>query len=131
MVKPCYLEIEEKLIGLDCIVAFETASDYLGICKSTHQRPTYCIYSRKNLGISEVECTLVESYADIEYKEIRGLKVTTPRQTIIDLITNDRDDQVILESLANWYFSHNESFEGLPESIIAPYIDDAIFYYDC
>ena len=131
MVKPCYLGIEEKLMDLDCIIAFETASDYLGICKSTHQRPAYYVYSKQNLGVSEVECTLVESYANIEYKEIRGLKVTTPRQTIVDLITNDRDDQVILESLANWYFSHNESFKGLPEDIITPYTEDAISYYDC
>ena len=118
------------LNNLDCIIAFESAASYLGL-DNIEDRPKIYVYSKQNLGVSEVECTLVESYTNIEYKEIRGLRVTTPRQTIVDLITNDRDDQVILESLANWYFSHNESFEGLPEDIITPYIEDAISYYDC
>lgn len=135
MIKPCYVEIEEKLKGVDCVLAFETASDYLGTNCMTHQRPSFCVYSTKELNMEGVECTVVDSYDNIEIIEERGIRCTSVTQTLIDLLRYDRDDQVILESIANWYFKHSESFEGLSlpddvKPIFDSYADDAIHYYD-
>lgn len=49
----------------------------------------------------------------LEYKECNGLLCTTVKRTIIDLLEQNGDEQIITESLANYYEEHNESFEGL------------------
>lgn len=37
--------IREKLYRVDCVLAFETASDYLATNKMTHQKPAYWDYA--------------------------------------------------------------------------------------
>lgn len=130
----CSGDIRLKLTGVDCVLAFETASDYLGTNAGTHQRPAFYVYSLKELNIEGVECTVVDSYDSIDIVQERGMYCTSVEQTLIDLLRNDRDDQVIVESMADWYFSHNESFEGLniPDDIkelFDSYIEDAVDYY--
>lgn len=130
----CSDDIQTKLCGVDCVLAYETASDYLGTNAGTHQRPAFYVYSLKELNIDGVECIVVDSYDNLEVVYERGMYCTSVTQTLIDLLRNDRDDQVIVESMADWYFSHNESFDGLeiPEDIrelFESYIEDAVDYY--
>ena len=117
-------------------MAYETASDYLGTNKMTDQRPAFYVYSLRELNIPGVECTVVDSYDNMDIVDDGVLRCTSARQTIIDLLRNDRDPQVTIEALADWYFAHGESYEGLniPEDIQAEfddYADDAIHYFDC
>lgn len=42
-----------------------------------------------------------------------GLVCTTVNRTIIDLLEQNGDEQIITESLANYYDEHHESFDGL------------------
>lgn len=135
LINSCYSDIEEKLRGIDCVLAFETASDYLGMNAGTHQRLAYYVYSLEELNLEGVDCTILDSYDSLDILEERGMRCTSRTQTIIDLLSHDRDDQVILESLADWYFSHNESFNDLviPDNIkdlFNEYKYDAIHYYD-
>lgn len=99
--------------GVDCILACETAADFLGISNGCLQRRVYIVYAKQELGLPDVQCILVDSYDGIAYEERLGILCTTPEQTIMDLIVNDRDDQVIYESMADWYFTHGETFDGL------------------
>jgi len=123
--------------GSDCVLAFETAADFLGINNGiAWHRPSLFVYSLQPIELDGVQCIVLDSYEALEIQEIGGIRCTSVRQTIFDLLRYDRDDQVILESLADWYFDHNESYEGLdvPEdirSIFDSYADDAIHYYDC
>ena len=41
------------------------------------------------------------------------MKCTTVSQTIIDLLEQNGDEQIITESLANYYEENSESFDGL------------------
>lgn len=127
--------IREKLHGVDCVLAFETASDYLATNKMTHQRPAYYVYSTHELNIPEVECTIVNNYDSLDIVEERGMKCTSVTQTMWDLLRNDRCQQVTIECIADWYFRHNESYDDLevPEDIkdlFWDYAEDAKYYFD-
>lgn len=127
--------IREKLYGVDCVLAFETASDYLATNKMTHQRPAYYVYSTHELNIPEVECTIVDNYDSLNIIEERGMKCTSVTQTMWDLLRNDRCPQVTIECIADWYFRHNESYDDLevPEDIkdlFWDYAEDAKYYFD-
>ena len=135
MVEPVYKQIEDKLVGVDCVLAFETASDYLATNKMTHLRPAFYVYSLRELNISGVECTVLDSYDNLEITEQRGIRCTSETQTMWDLLRNDRDPQVIIECIADWYFKHGESYSDLdvPDDISElfwDYAEDAKYYFD-
>ena len=126
--------IRNTIFGYDCVLAFETASDYLGTNKMAY-RPKLCVYSLQELNITRVDCNLIESYSDLEIVELDGIRCTSARQTIWDLLRYDRDQQVIVEAIADWYFKHNESFDDLNipadlQETFNSFVDDAIHYFD-
>lgn len=126
--------IKNTIFGYDCVLAFETASDYLGTNKMAY-RPKLCVYSLQELNITGVDCSLIESYSDLEIVELDGIRCTSARQTIWDLLRYDRDQQVIVEAIADWYFKHNESFDDLNipadlQETFNSFVDDAIHYFD-
>lgn len=61
----------------------------------------------------------IHSYSEEEAQEKdvivkRGIKCTSVNQTINDLLSDENlDEQVIMESLSNYYYEHKESFEGM------------------
>lgn len=135
MLKSLHDNIREKLSGVDCVLAYETASDYLGTNKMTHQRPAYHVYSTHELNIPDVDCIIVDDFSNLNIIEERGMKCTSVTQTMWDLLRNDRDQQVIIESIADWYFRHNESYDDLEvpddiHDIFWEYAEDAKHYYD-
>ena len=58
--------------------------------------------------------TKVENFDGIEYVRENGMMITTVNQTINDMVADEENDpQPLLEALSNYYFSHNETFDGL------------------
>lgn len=60
---------------------------------------------------------------------------TTINQTIVDLLERDGDEQIITESLANYYEEHGQSFDGLdiPKHLsprFEKYSEWAMAYYE-
>jgi hypothetical protein len=130
-----HLDVENTVRNVDCIVAMESAASYLGI-DNMPNRDVLFVYSLEQLNIKGVVCTIVDSFDSIDFIEQNGIRCTSVKQTIYDLLRYDRDDQVIQESLADYYYSHDESFDGLdiPDDIIdifESYREDSIHYYDC
>lgn len=127
--------IKEQIAGLDCVLAFETASDYLGTNKMAY-RPLIYIYATEDPHREGIDCTVVDSFEGMDIVERNGVRCTSERQTLFDLLRNDRDSQVTVEAVADWYFRHDESFDGLDvpadiQDVFDSYVDDAIHYYDC
>lgn len=82
-----------------------------------------------------VVCEIVDSYDRLDVVEIDGLRCTSETQTMWDLLRNDRDPQVIIECIADWYFKHGESYSDLdvPDDISElfwDYAEDAKYYFD-
>ena len=125
--------VHDLLIGQPCVLAYNTAADYLGL---------------SNGGLREHVEIFVEHHIDIpttkqfitllkekNIQKVRGLWVTTLEQTIIDLLEYDDDNQIIQETMAAYYFEHDESFGDLKipphlKQLYEKYADWAIHYYD-
>ena len=105
-------QLRNLLADVECVLAFDTAADFLGLtnggCRSAAQ-----IFVDKKQDIDGAEQILVPSLETLVCEKRNGLLCTTVNQTIIDLLEQNGDEQIITESLANYYDAHNESFDGL------------------
>ena len=110
------------------VLAYDTAADYLGM---TNLSEVFNIELFVESPISELNGNdgYIQHIVDIskkDYSMVKGLNCTSPNQTVIDLLRRDGDQQVIQETLADYYFSHNESYDGL---IIPPDIQESFNKY--
>ncbi|GFI47155.1 hypothetical protein IMSAGC019_02478 [Lachnospiraceae bacterium] len=127
-------QLRNLLANVECVLAFDTAADFLGLTNGGY-RALAQIFVRKKQNIEGTEQILVPSLKALVCEERNGLVCTTVNQTIIDLLERNGDEQIITESLANYYDEHNESFDGLevPEylwSRFEKYKAWAIEYYE-
>lgn len=105
-------QLRSLLTGIECVLAFDTAADFLGLTNGGY-RPVAQIFVNKKQNVDGTEQILVPSLDDLECEERNGLVCTTVNRTIIDLLEQNGDEQIITESLANYYDEHHESFDGL------------------
>ncbi len=105
-------QLRNLLADVECVLAFDTAADFLGLTNGGY-RSAVQIFVNKKQKIDGTEQILVSSLEALACEERNGLVCTTINQTIIDLLEQNGDEQIIMESLANYYDAHNESFNGL------------------
>lgn len=105
--------LRDLLKDAPCILAYDTAADYLGLWSGSTNPHTAKIYVCKPLNIEGTTEYLLPSFDVVEHENRLGLLCTTVNQTINDLLRADGDNQVIQESLADVYFSNGESFDSL------------------
>lgn len=105
-------QLRNLLADVECVLAFDTAADFLGLTNGGY-RSAAQIFVNKKQNIDGTEQILVPSLETLVCEEQNGLLCTTVNQTIIDLLEQNGDEQIITESLANYYDAHNESFDGL------------------
>ena len=127
-------QLRRLLANVRCVLAFDTAADFLGLTNGGY-RAVAQIFVDKKQNIEGTEQTLVPSLETLKCEEHNGLKCTTVNQTIIDLLEQNGDEQIITESLANYYEENNESFDGLKipmhlQSRFEKYRVWAIEYYE-
>lgn len=104
--------LRDLLKNVKCVLAFDTAADFLGLTNGGY-RPVAQIFVDKRQNIEGTEQILVPSLEELECEQRNGLICTTVNRTIIDLLEQNGDEQIITESLANYYEEHGESFAGL------------------
>ena len=105
-------QLRNLLADVECVLAFDTAADFLGLTNGGY-RSVAQIFVNKKQNIDGTEQILVPSLETLVCEERNGLLCTTVNQTINDLLEQNGDEQIIMESLANYYDAHNESFDGL------------------
>lgn len=127
-------QLRNLLANVECVLAFDTAADFLGLTNGGY-RALVQIFVSKKQNIEGTEQILVPSLKALECEEQNGLVCTTVNRTIIDLLEQNGDEQIITESLANYYDAHDESFDGLevPEHLwsrFEKYKTWAVEYYE-
>lgn len=127
-------ELRALLTNVRCVLAFDTAADFLGLTNGGYRNKAQIFVDRRQ-DIDGTEQFLVPSLEVLECEERNGLKCTTVNRTIIDLLEQNGDEQIIMESLANYFDEHNESFDGLviPEHLqsrFEKYSSWAMEYYE-
>ena len=105
--------LRDLLKDAPCILAYDTAADYLGLWSGSMYPQTAQIYVTSPLHIAGTTEYLIPSLNAVDHEKRLGLLCTTINQTINDLLRADGDNQVIQESLADVYFSNGESFDSL------------------
>lgn len=127
-------QLRNLLANVECVLAFDTAADFLGLTNGGYRALAQIFVSKKQ-NIEGTEQILVPSLKALECEERNGLVCTTVNRTIIDLLEQNGDEQIITESLANYYDAHDESFDGLkvPEHLwsrFEKYKAWAVEYYE-
>ena len=77
--------------------------------------------SQKNIHRLMLSKLRLVLFQEKDFQNRQGLLCTTVNQTIVDLLEKNGDEQIITESLANYYEEHGQSFEELviPEHLNA------------
>ena len=122
-------QLRSLLTDVECVLALDTAADFLGLTNGGY-RDVVQIFVDKKQNIEGTEQILVPSLENLECEERNGLV-----SVIIDLLEQNGDEQIITESLANYYEEHNESFDGLDmpghlQERFEKYRDWALEYYE-
>lgn len=130
-----YNDYLRKLLNeIPCILAFDTAADYLGLTNGGYREKAQ-IFVMEEQPATDTEQIKISSFAEKECQNRKGLLCTTVNQTIVDLLERNGDEQIITESLANYYEEHGQSFVGLdiPEHLrerFEKYSEWAMEYYE-
>ena len=127
--------LRDLLKDVPCILAYDTAAEYLGLSNGYSYHDNAQIYVLSPQHIEGTEEYILPSFDVVSYEECNGLLCTTINQTVNDLLRADGDNQVIQETLADIYYSNGESFATLQiEDELMPlfnkYKDWAIEYYN-
>lgn len=103
---------EAMIKDRDVILAFESALEQHNLTNGNFNSKIN-VYSSKPLS-NPFKVHLVDNFEGIDYVDVRGLKTTTLNKTFNDMLSfDDIDSQILAESLSNYYYEHNESFEGI------------------
>lgn len=78
-------QLRNLLAGVECVLAFDTAADYLGLTNGGCREVAQIFVSEKQ-DVEGTEQILVPSLDDLECEERNGLVCTTVNRTIIDLL---------------------------------------------
>lgn len=95
------------------------------------------VYAIQKGKYDNINYNIVESFDNIDYEIINGVKCTTFKQTINDMLADfdNTDELALTEALADYYHEHHRSYDGLeidPEnqSVFDYVSENAKSYYD-
>lgn len=73
------------------------------------------VYSLEKEEYDDVQCHIIPSFDEIDYLKFGNTLCSTANQAINDMLSDfdNIDETILVEALSKYYFSHNESFDGL------------------
>ena len=123
--------------GKDWVLCRSSALEFLGLFGGYLNSKQIEVYSKEPTDYDNVEYKLVDSFDDLSTVNLNDVRCTCVNQTINDMLSDfdNIDEQALVESLATYYFLHNDSFNGLsidPENhaVFDSIKDWAIDYYN-
>jgi hypothetical protein len=112
--------------GQDVILRRVSALEHLQLFGGYMHERTIDVYATCCGDLENVNYCLVDSFDDIDYACFGDVLCATASQTFNEMLANyddteeTLDEQALIEGLAEYYFSHGESFDGLeirPENL--------------
>lgn len=117
------LQLVKSILGdRDVIVSHETAALLLDLSTPTYQS-TLHIYNNADCNIPGVTVHKVDSLQDIPHIKILGINITTPDQTIRDLLLVSTNTEVLYSSLSNYQTRNPDNFQQFIEGLSADHLD--------
>lgn len=101
--------------GKDMILRNVSALEYLEMFNGYIHEEDIEVYARQKGDYENVRYCVVDSFEGIEYVKFGGVMCSTLNQAINDMLGDyeNMDSQALVESLSEYYYTHNSSFEGL------------------
>jgi hypothetical protein len=133
---------QELLGGQNVILRHTSALECLGLFTGYFHEDRIEVYAMETVPYENISYHIVNTFDGIDTVRINNLLCTSVNRTFNDMLskygTPDEvtiDEQSLLEGLSKYYYSNNESFDGLrilPENV--PHFERlkewAIEYYD-
>ncbi|GHV44162.1 hypothetical protein FACS189492_0040 [Clostridia bacterium] len=125
------------LRGKNVVLSHTSALEGLGLFTGYVNENQIDLYATEREPYNNINYNIVTGFDGIETTIVGGLRCTTVKQTINDMLRDyDRiDEQALVQALSDYYYSHGESFDGLeiePQylSRFNSLVDWAVEYYD-
>jgi len=128
------INLVKSILGdSDAIVSHETAALLLNLSIPTYQS-TIHIYSTADCNIPGVTTHIVDSLENIPCIKMLGINITTPDQTLRDLLLESTDSEILLSALANHQSknpqAHQDLINNLPPDLVDRYNEVAVDIFD-
>lgn len=95
------------------IVCKKSSADLLGYSNGGF-RKNIEVYSTKDYNLPYLKCHVVDDLSKIPFEYFHEIKVVPIENTVVELLEDEKSDQqILLETLANYYCDHNDSYEGI------------------
>lgn len=115
-----YYDVFKTLLkDIECVVCLESAADLLGYSNGGY-RDKIDVYTLKEYNLPYLNCHIVDNLEKIPSEDFNSISVTPIECAVIEMLSNDScDDQIIFETLANYYYKNNKSFSRIkpPKSL--------------
>ena len=127
----------QNVIPDNVILCGVSALEYLEMFTGYFDEKIIDVYAKEKGEYENINYNIVDNFNNINYTRYGNILCTTFEQTLNDMLLNlnDIDEMALTEALSNYYFSHNESFDGLniyPENKSAfEYIKPLAAQYYC
>jgi hypothetical protein len=103
--------------GRDLILRRTSALEHLQLFNGYLHEKKVDVYATCRGELENVNYCIVDSFDGIEYARFGEVLCATPSQTINEMLADYDDGDVeglaLVEGLAEYYHTHNKSFEGL------------------
>ena len=127
----------DVLRSKNVVLSHTSALESLGLFTGYLNEKQIDLYATEFEPYDNINYNIVTSFDNIETIIIGGLRCTTVKQTINDMLRDfDRiDEQSLVQALSDYYYNNGESFDGLEiesqyQSLFNSLIDWAVEYYD-
>ena len=114
-----------------------SALEFLELFNGYMREKRIDVYAKQPGEYSNINYHIVDTFENIDYIRFGDVLCTSPSQTFNDMLSDfdNIDEQSLVEGLSGYYYSNNESFDGLdikPEHMdrFNSIKDWAIEYYD-
>jgi hypothetical protein len=97
------------------VLSHTSALEGLGLFAGYVNESQIELYATESEPYANINYNVVAGFDGIETTEVGGLRCTTVKQTINDMLRDyDKiDEQALVQALSDFYYSHGESFDGL------------------
>jgi hypothetical protein len=124
--------------GQDWVFCHTCALECLELFIGYLQQDQIDVYAKEKGEFENVNYYIVNSFDHLEIETRKNIRYTSVNQTINDMLADydNIDEQSLLEGLADYYFAHDESFNGLlieekNQAVFDSIKKWAIEYYSC
>jgi hypothetical protein len=107
--------LEDVVGGSGLVLCYTTALECLNLFIGYLNETRIDVYAKERGGYENINYRVRGTFDGLDIIEVGSLLCTSVNQTINDMLRDfdNIDEQSLIEALSDYYFEHNDSFDGL------------------